>query len=301
MSVEIPASVLVNLTGRDTSSVVNLTTHPMHGGTGAATAAVARLTIQTRERDGRRLDELRVIRKTFRPLSSGRHRHGAREPSHWTYWKRELLAYGSGVLPAGPGLRAPRCYGVSGSTIYLEDVGDRPADVRTSARQLGAWQALAEPPNVAWLSGHQLSQRIEASDLDWSNVRSDNRVKCLWDARHDLLAELAEVAPVLSHGDFHQANLRAYGSDTATLDWGTLGLAPVGADLAHLALSTQRDLLAEYLSGLNGTFSAHVVVRAYRITLALVGSSRVHWMLNEGIDVPDGYVDFLWDNRPRPR
>lgn len=37
---------------------------------------------------------------------------------------------------------------------------------------------------------------------------------------------------------------------------------------------------------------------AFRITLVLTGSSRVHWMLAQGIVVPDRYVDLLWENRP---
>jgi hypothetical protein len=37
---------------------------------------------------------------------------------------------------------------------------------------------------------------------------------------------------------------------------------------------------------------------ARRHTVVLVGASRVHWMLGSGNDVPDGYVDFLWANRP---
>jgi hypothetical protein len=299
MSFDVPESVLVSVTGCPTSSVVDVTASPLDGGTGAATAGLARLTIRVRGVRGR-LDEFRLVRKVFSPLRAGRHKHGAEDPRHWAYWKREPLAYASDVLPSGPGLRAPRCHGVFDSTIYLEDVNSPIADARRAANQLGSWQSTGIVPDVPWLGGHQLAQRIQASDLDWSAVHADRRAATLWDARHGLLAALSDVPGVVSHGDFHQGNLRADGLDTVVLDWGTLGLAPVGADLAHLALSTQQDLQDEYLTGMRGTFPEDLVLLAYRATLVLVGASRIHWMLSAGHEVPDGYVDFLWANRPDP-
>ncbi|WP_143234727.1 phosphotransferase [Paractinoplanes atraurantiacus] len=47
----------------------------------------------------------------------------------------------------------------------------------------------------------------------------------------------------MSHGDLHIRNLVAGGETTTVLGWGTAGAAPLGADLAHLALSTGADLL----------------------------------------------------------
>ena len=294
---DVPDSVIKRVSGRYASSVVDVLSDPLPGGTGAATAGLERLTIRALSSSGD-VDRFSVVRKSFRPLRSGRHQHGAENPGHWAYWKRELLAYASDILPSGPGLKPPLCHGVSDSTIYLEDVGSAPADAGRAARQLGRWQSVTTVPHASWLSGDQLAQRIEASKLNWSAVHTDRRAARLWDARHRLLAELSQVPVVLSHGDFHQGNLRATECDTVVLDWGTLGLAPVGSDLAHLALSTQKDLHDEYLAGLNDQFPEHLVTMAYRATLVLVGSSRLHWMLSRGIDVPDGYIDFLWTNRP---
>jgi hypothetical protein len=81
-------------------------------------------------------------------------------------------------------------------------------------------------------------------------------------------------------------------------DWATLGVSPVGADLAHLALSTLDDLVADYLVGLEGRFDPAAVRAGYRTTLALTGASRVHWMLSRGVPVPQGYEDFLLDQAP---
>lgn len=289
----LPDAVLLSLTGQAPADVVDVAEVPLRGGTGAATAGVARLT--ARLRDG---GSATVIRKEFRPLESGRHRHGATDPRHWAYWRREPLAYASGLLPAGPGLRAPRCHGVVDAAVYLEDVAPVPVDVRTAARQLGAWQASAVLPDVPWLGGHQLAQRVAVSDLDWSAVDADERAQRLWSRRHELLERLAALPRVLSHGDVHPDNLRADGPDTVALDWGTMGAAPVGADLAHLALGARADLLDDYLAGADGAFDRDPVEAGCRATLVLVGASRVHWMLATGADLPPGYVDFLWAHRP---
>ncbi|MET9022388.1 phosphotransferase [Actinopolymorpha sp. NPDC004070] len=183
------------------------------------------------------------------------------------------------------------------STVYLEHVPPAAADGELAAKHLARWQSETTTPGVPWLSGHQLAQRIEATHLDWSAVE-DARAEALWSDRGRLLARLASVPMVLSHGDFHLDNLRADAGDTVALDWGTFGLAPVGADLAHLALSVREDLVPAYLAAVGGRFEEHQVVDGYRCTLVLVGASRVHWMLARGIEPPQGYVDFLWANRP---
>jgi hypothetical protein len=208
------------------------------------------------------------------------------------------MAYASGALPSGPDLSAPRCYGVTGTTIYLEDVAGEPEAPALAAYRLGQWQATAQPPDAPWLGGHQLEQRVAASDLDWSRVTADERAVDIWNRRQETLARLERVPVALTHGDFHMANLVHRHGDTVVLDWGTLGLSPVGADLAHLALSTRLDLTNEYLAGVGSRFPTEAVALGYRGTLALVGASRLHWMLSAGLDVPPGYVDFVWANRP---
>jgi aminoglycoside phosphotransferase (APT) family kinase protein len=97
---------------------------------------------------------------------------------------------------------------------------------------------------------------------------------------------------VVCHGDFHVGNLIAGDQVTTVLDWGRLGVGPVGADLAHLALSTLEDPLEAYLAGLGGRFDPGLVRLGYRVTLTLTAASRLHWMLTQGMPVPAGYVDF---------
>lgn len=291
---EIPGLVLTAVVGASDAVVLACSAEPMAAGAGAATGAVTRLRGLARG-DGRERT-FGLVCKEFRPLSVGRHRAGAADPRHWAYWRRELLAYASGVLPTGPGLAAPRCYGVVDDAVYLEDVSGAVESAQVAAHRLGAWQAHASVPDVPWLAGHQLAQRIAVTDLNWAAVDADPRLASIWSRRGCLLDALSRVPDVLSHGDFHIGHLIAAGDTTVVLDWATLGVAPVGADLAHLALSTLEDLRPCYLAGLAGRFEPAAVLTGYRATLALTGASRIHWMLSRGMSVPRGYVDFVIDH-----
>jgi hypothetical protein len=256
---------------------------PIAGSSAATTASVARLSGRTDR------GPFSLIRKRFQPLTSGRHAAGAGDPRHWAYWRREAQAYRSGLLPVGPGLRAPRCYGIVDDAVYLEDVQHRPEDPLRAAYRLGIWQAQATIPDVPWLAGHQLAQRIAVTDLHWT-AADDPRLPAVWARRHELLDELASVPRVLSHGDFHIGQLSDDGDTTVVLDWGTVGSAPAGADAAHLALSTLTDVDDAYRE-------AHPHSGGYHATLLLTGVSRLHWMVTNGVAVPDGYAEFVL--RPR--
>jgi len=293
----LPASVLAALVDDEDPVVVECAAEPIVTGTGAATGAVTRLA--GRARAGGREHAFSLIRKEFRPLSGGRHAAGALDPRHWAYWRREPLAYASGVLPRGPGLAAPRCYGVVAAAGFLQDVGPAGESARVAARRLGEWHASAPIPEVPWLAGHQLAQRLAVTELDWTGVAAAPRLASLWAERAGLLAALHSVPGVLSHGDFHIDHLVAAGDTTVVLDWATLGVSPVGADLAHLALSTYEDLMPDHLAGLGDRFAEDAVRTGYRTTLALTAASRIHWMASAGIRMPDGYVGFVLDQATR--
>ncbi|MFB4284609.1 phosphotransferase family protein [Nonomuraea sp. MTCD27] len=165
-----------------------------------------------------------------------------------------------------------------------------------AARRLGAWQAGAVVPDVPWLGGHQLAQRVAATE--WTPVDADPRIERLWRRRDELLTRLPAV---LSHGDFSAGNLIAPGSPdgaTVVLDWATLGTGPPGADLAALALSTSTDPVEDFLTGADGRLRRADVELGYRATLALTGAGRVHWMLSRGVPLPDGYEEFVVSRAP---
>jgi hypothetical protein len=297
VSTLIPAPVLAALCGGVGVSAVGVHAQRISGGSGAATGDVVRIGGGL-ESVGAHPREFTIVSKTVRPLTAGRHAAHAHDPNHWAYWFREPLAYASAILPSGPGLRAPHCYAVVDSTIFMEDVSGPAEDPHVAAAHLGAWQARAEIPNLGWLTTDQLAQRVAVSDLDWSRLDADPRAVRLWEARGELLKRLSELPHVPSHGDFGVGNLLRRGDDTVALDWATVGIAPVGADLAYLALSTLTDLSTDYLSGLSCSHPASSALLGYRATLAVVGASRLHWMLAGGHQVPAGYVDFIWDAHP---
>jgi hypothetical protein len=299
----VPSAVLAEALGAP-GTVVACRAEEIGGSSGAATGGVTRLTGHAR--CGGDVLAFAIIAKRLRPLSSGRHAAASADPNHWAYWRREALAYTSGLLPRGPGLAAPRCYGVEDDVVYLADVPWCPEQAAVAATRLGVWQATAAIPPVGWLAGDQLAQRIAVSALDWSHVDTDIRLARIWAHRHDLLDALTPVPRVLSHGDFHAGQLRAVADTTIVLDWSTFGTAPAGADLAHLVLSTvdshEADsleaLYTAYLDGLGSAVAAPLVRTGYRITVTLTGTSRVHWMLTNGVPVPDGYVDLILDCAP---
>lgn len=266
----------------------------LHDGTGAATEGVVRLVVDV-DADGSTTRH-RLIRKTFRPLSEGPHAAAARNPRHWGYWRREQLFYASGLAPRGPHVWAPRCIAVLDDHVYLEDVQAPSEDAHRAAGNLGRWQASSSCPDFDWLTHHQLSDRVRArDDLDWSTVNADPRAAEIWRSRERLLGLLTGVSTVISHGDFSIGNLRAGARGTLALDWATVGEAPLGADCATLALSTEEEVLPAYLHGLGGKFPAGEIRAGYYITLALTGASRMHWMLSRRIPVSVPYVDRIWD------
>ncbi|WP_144120098.1 phosphotransferase [Catellatospora sichuanensis] len=286
----IPADVLSSLAGGP-ATLLTLEARPL-GGDGAATAAVTLLTGTLRHGPDER--SFSLVRKQFRPLATGRHAVGSHDERHWAYWRREPLAYASGLLPTGPGLAAPRCLGVTEDAVYLAHVTGPREDPRTAAQRLAVWQAGIAPPDLPWLAGHQLAQRIAVSDLDWTAVDALPQAVAIWSRRRELLAELDAVPSALSHGDFHRDQLVAAGDVTVVLDWGTLGVAPAGADVAHLALSTlDGSLVDAYLAAAGHRLDPEAVRRGYQLTLVLTAVSRLHWMLTRGVRPPPGYLRFL--------
>src|SRR5215213_1332887 len=93
-------------------------------------------------------------------IASGSSATAGASPNDWNYWKREVLAYQSGLLRHLPGnLIAPRCYGVpehpnNECRIWLEDIHE-PASAwglerhGVAARHLGQF-------NGAYLAGTAL-------------------------------------------------------------------------------------------------------------------------------------------------
>lgn len=192
------------------------------------------------------------------------------DPAHRNYWKREWLAFDSGVLSALPGrLRAPHTLLTStvGDEwwIWMEDARGRTGsamtldDYRRAAHDLGTTQGAfasgaAKLPDHDWLSRRWLRGWVEACEplaaalAPDGAVRDDrlaalrplrDRVLALWARREELLA-IVEAAPqTLVHCDFWPTNLYA-GDDgtTVAIDWSQIGIGAVAQDLDQITLDT---------------------------------------------------------------
>jgi hypothetical protein len=187
-------------------------------------------------------------------------------PHHWTYWKREALAYASGLLEHLPdGLRAPTCYGVdelseSEALIWLEDLGSdmkrrwNAANFERAARLLGRLNGQPLPaafdPPPAWWSRDILRHWVEIMDRRFAQLdvaRDDPVLGPLWsDESVTLLRAIRQRAPAmlellarlpttLGHGDANPGNFSLpddeSSSDAVLIDWSGVGLRSPGADL----------------------------------------------------------------------
>jgi Phosphotransferase enzyme family len=161
----------------------------------------------------------------------------SRDQSHPYYWRREALAYTSGLLDRlGGGLRAPACRAAverpDGSVaLWLEDVPEpsewTPGMLGGVARRLGSTQAdfAADLPSEPWLSRGWLRLYLELHEVTDGG---------------DVLDRLDTLPHTLCHHDLHPGNV--LGEDaTVVVDWAYCGLAPLGLDAGVLVADAIAD------------------------------------------------------------
>ena len=189
------------------------------------------------------------------------------DEAHRNYWKREWLAFDSGLLESLPGeLRAPRTALTTQVSddecwIWMEDVKGRTGaalhldDYATIARALGTTQGAyasgaASLPSQPWLSRNWLRGWVDVCAQFISTTRDDSRwhdprlaslqslrlrVSDLWDRREELFAIVEEPALTITHWDFWPTNLYA-GEDAVAIDWSQVGLSGIGHDLDQMTI-----------------------------------------------------------------
>jgi hypothetical protein len=191
------------------------------------------------------------------------------DAAHRNYWKREWLAFDSGLLAGLPGrLRAPRTALTTQRTpgecwIWMEDVpGRHGAELRLDdydviAHDLGTTQGAfaagtAELPADDWLSRDWLRGWVEASGrhvdtIVDGDVWLDERIGSLaplrgraleiWKARERLLAVVDEAPRTVVHLDFWPTNLFvADGEPTVAIDWSQVGIGGLAQDVDQIVL-----------------------------------------------------------------
>jgi hypothetical protein len=147
------------------------------------------------------------------------------EPADTHYWRREPLAYASGVLnPFG----VPRCRAIvdraDGSVaLWLDDGGAEPRtrgaeELGEIAFRLGRAQARLLGIEGEWLVPGFLREYLRLHGVD-----ADERA----------LARLDALPQTLCHNDFHPANVLADGS---VIDWAYCGIGAIGLDAGVLVV-----------------------------------------------------------------
>jgi hypothetical protein len=131
---------------------------PLSASSGAATAGVYRVSGTANDRDIRR--DWALVLKIIRPAAAAWN-PAAREIDHPIYWKREALAYQSGMLDDLPGgIAAPRCLALEERAdescwLWLEQVEDSYGSRWPLAQYAQAARALGRF-NGAYLAGRAL-------------------------------------------------------------------------------------------------------------------------------------------------
>ncbi|MCP4384464.1 MAG: hypothetical protein GY798_24145 [Hyphomicrobiales bacterium] len=194
---------------------------------------------------------------------------GSEDPRDWHYWKREALAYESGLLDdIEGGLSAPRCYGVTGfgETTYwlwLEDESDAFGGswpllhYAIAARHLGQFNGYAfgrSVPNYPWLTRGRAKNWIGLADIylrdlpaimaqepryDWLTETHAKGILSLWKDRRPLFDALDRLPRTLCHHDAFGRNLFARknsdgSQETIAIDWQIVGTGAFGEDIVPL-------------------------------------------------------------------
>jgi hypothetical protein len=190
------------------------------------------------------------------------------EPSHRNYWKREWLAFDSGLLDSLPGrLRAPRTLLTTQVAddecwIWMADVGGRHGatleldDYTTIGYDLGTTQGAftaGELPEHEWLSRRWLRGWMDATARLVDALRPDaalddsrltalrplrQRILALWESRSALLAIVESAPQTVVHCDFWPANLFVDQQGTTAIDWSQVGIGALAQDLDQITLDT---------------------------------------------------------------
>jgi hypothetical protein len=213
---------------------------------------------------------IKVVRHGVDATTDGLWQSGA-DISHRNYWKREWLAFDSGLLGTLPGrLRAPQALLTtecddSTCWIWMEDVAGRTGseldlqDLDTVAYALGTTHgsyagSQVELPDDPWLSRNWLRGWVDTcttfiaplhEDSRWADPRLApllplrERVDALWSRRGELLGIADEPPLAITHWDFWPANLYVTADGEAVaIDWSQIGLGGITHDLDQITLDT---------------------------------------------------------------
>lgn len=197
------------------------------------------------------------------------------EPAHWNYWRRETLAYSSGLAATAyrDGITAPALLEANpradgGVELWLADVGGAGGfawpvpRLARFAHELGTAQArwAGRVPDTPWLSRGWLEQYLDEGpshfvridDTVWDHPAAGvwpaevrRQLRRLWAARYRVLAAVEAAERTLCHLDVWPANLIDDAGASVLLDWAFTGDGAVGEDVANLIVDSCADGLMD--------------------------------------------------------
>jgi hypothetical protein len=254
--------------GRKQAEVASWTCEVVHGGASAYEGALGVFRVYGTAQEGTERLPWSLILKI---ITGSR---GGASTASSGYWKREALAYQSGLLRNLPGgLSAPTCYGVTEAPttaegaeeawIWLEEIPqvDRPPwtpdrlqhVARTLGHFNGAYLGQEMHSSYPWLSQGRTQEWVALSEpvfsqleqyrqhpfvATWIPTESMRRLQTLWQAREVLLSHLHRLPHTLCHHDAFVRNLllqaTAMGERVVAIDWSYIGLGALGGEIALL-------------------------------------------------------------------
>ena len=264
------AQVVGNVLDTHTAEIEQWQVEPAGVSRGSATAGVYR--VSGVARDGETASEWAVILKIIRPAASD-FNPAADDMDHPLYWKREALAYESGLLDNLPAdMCAPHCYAVetrddNSCWIWLEamldDFGEQwPLALYRHAavvlgRFNGAFLTGRSIPDHPWLgSAGTMPGLLNAFAFTQDYIREPeiwqhptvqaafprpvaDRLIRLWDGRQPLLDGLERLPQTLCHRDAFRRNIfasqkRSRQLELTFIDWAYVGRGEIGLDIGDL-------------------------------------------------------------------
>ena len=203
----------------------------------------------------------RIALKCIRPAQT--------DPRDAWYWKREVLAYQSGLLENLPEpVVAPRCFQIDelpggGARLWLEWLTDTvgpswPLEyygeaARRLGRFNGAYLTGRPLPDFPWLTGGWLRSYVEnaAPAIEFLRENPHHPVVrrwfpglvrtsflALWEERAGLLARLEAMPQTFCHHDAFRNNLFAAGPQLAVIDWSSADIGAPGVEITGLVLGS---------------------------------------------------------------
>lgn len=232
----------------------------------------------------------RIVKRLIAPLPGDPSELS--EPSHFAWWRRAADVALSGVVETTEGLRGTPALAVDedsdGVTLTFAHVDEMPPSGLFIARSLGRF-AGTTLPSYPWLARRQLADRIARVERrgGWrflARTTVADVADQLWTHRQRHLALLDALPQVLQHGDPTPGNLIAHdGEHVLAIDWSTLGIGPVGADLGYYSLSAREEfepLVEAYIAALpTGLATREQVQLGARVSAVHTVLSRAEWAL----------------------